>query len=58
LFLCKKVEIDPEFEMLGCLGWFGRTEKKLKKKILSRSLTALNITAFKKRYAQKASISI
>ena len=57
MFLCKKVEIVPEFEMLGQLGWFGRTEKKLKK-ILSRSMTALNITAFKKRYAQKASISI
>jgi hypothetical protein len=55
LFLCKKVRIVPEFEMLGRLGWFGRREKK-KKKILSRSLTALNITAFKNRYAQKASI--
>ena len=31
LFLCKNVEIVPEFVMLGCLGWFGNTEKKVKK---------------------------
>ena len=29
-FYVKKVEIVPEFEMLGRLGWFSRTEKKLK----------------------------
>ena len=39
MFLCKNVEIVHEFEMLGCLGWFGSTEKS-KKKILTRSLTA------------------